>query len=180
MRHAHCYMVTRKKWNVPERLYRNMNESDCKSDSKDRTHTRPQPELWLRSYPWEDIVWTVAGYWRLRPEEIDACVARETRDLWQREAAGMQTLCGALRLCRECQAARAFGKYECESFVIVARDVVKPYLGQMSATLAAAIITIIADYVRDAGDEVEMQRAVDLIMQRYVPAVSQSASPAGL
>jgi hypothetical protein len=148
-----------------------MNEIDCTMEGSyhPQLPARPRPEQWLRSYPWEDIVWTVAGYWRLKPDEIEASAARETRALWQREAAVAQTLGDALRLCRACQAARAFGQYECESFVIVARDVVKPYLGQMSATLAAAIVTIVADYVRGGGNETEMQRAVNLIMEKYVP-----------
>jgi hypothetical protein len=142
----------------------------------------PRPEPWLRAYPWQDIVWTVAGYWRLPAEEIGACAAASVRERWERGSAGEQTLCDALRLCRECQAARAFGKYECESFVIVARDVVKPCLGQMSATLAAAVITIIGDYVRGAGEEMEMTRAVTLILDKYVPPAKtpQAGSPAGL
>jgi len=143
---------------------------------------QPGVEQWLRSYPWEDIVRTVAGYWRRPPEEIEACAAQETRALWQHEAAGPQSLCEALRLCRACQAARPFGKFECESFVIVARDMVEPWLGQMSATLAAAVITIIADYVRGGGDETEMERAANMILEKYIPPApsGQSGSPAGL
>ncbi|HEX4085261.1 MAG TPA: hypothetical protein VHY22_10145, partial [Chthoniobacteraceae bacterium] len=68
--------------------------------------------------------------------------------------------------CRACQTARPFGKYDCESFIIIARDLVKPFLGQMSATLAAAVIVIVGDYVRGCGNEEEMRQTLQLILEK--------------
>lgn len=134
---------------------------------------------WLRDYHWEDIIWTIGVFWRLKPGHFETPAACRTRDLWRRESAKATTLAGALRLCRECQASTPFGKYDCESFVIIARDVVKPFLGDMSATLAAAVITIVGDYVRGTGDEAEMQRTLGIILEKF-DSSGYSVSPGSL
>jgi hypothetical protein len=101
------------------------------------------------------------------PERFDAPAAREIQKLWENQAEQDLTLAEALRLCRRCQIARPFGQYDCESFIIIARDIVKPFLGQMSAALAAAVITIVGDYVRGSGDELEMQQTLNLILEKF-------------
>jgi len=122
---------------------------------------------WLGPYPWEGVIGTLAGFWHMPPERFDAPAAREIQKLWENQAEQDLTLAEALRLCRRCQIARPFGQYDCESFIIIARDIVKPFLGQMSAALAAAVITIVGDYVRGSGDELEMQQTLNLILEKF-------------
>ena len=43
----------------------------------------------------------------------------------------------------------------------------KPFLGQMSATLAAAVVVIVGDYVRGCDDEVEMRQTLQLILEKF-------------
>jgi len=121
---------------------------------------------WLGDHPWENVIRTLSIFWHLPEEEFNTPPARQIRELWERESGNELTLAEALRVCRRCQTAMPFGKYDCDSFVIVARDIVKPFLSQMSATLAAAVITILGDYIRGGGDEREMRHAINLIMGR--------------
>jgi hypothetical protein len=132
---------------------------------------------WLRPYPWEDVIRTIAGFWRLPPEHFETRSAREVQELWERQIEKDLTMADALRLCRRCQTAKPFGKYDCESFVIIARDIVKPFLGQMSATLAAAVIIIVGDYVRGSGDEIEMQQTLNLILEKFYNSAGPFGSP---
>jgi hypothetical protein len=137
---------------------------------------------WLRPYPWEDIVGSLTSFWHISPDQLEVPATHQVRELWKREGQRDLTLAEALRLCRKCQGARPFGKYDCESFVLVARDMIKPFLEQMSSPLAAAVVTILGDYVRGAGDEVEMQQALHLIMEKFAEfgPSDHSASPGGL
>jgi hypothetical protein len=135
---------------------------------------------WLGAYTWADVLRTVAHFWHLPAENIEAASAYDTRELWDREAPRSQSLPDALRLCRRCQIARPFGRYDCDSFVLIARDAVKPFLAGMSATLATAVVAIIGDYVRGSCNELEMHQAADIIVNRYPAAPGASSSPAGL
>jgi len=135
---------------------------------------------WLEAYTWSEVLRTVARFWHLPPENIEAASAYETRELWDREAPRSQSLADALRLCRRCQVARPFGRYDCDSFVVIARDVVKPFLAEMSATLATAVISIVGDYVRGTGNEIEMHQVTDLILDRFHVRALQGGAPDSL
>jgi hypothetical protein len=129
---------------------------------------------WLQSYPWTEVLRLVADHCRLPPEHFEGASSHETRELWERETLRAQSLDEALRLCRRCQLARPFGTFDSESFVLIARDLVKPFLGAMSATLATAVINIVGDYVRGLADELEMNQTINLIITRFpdpVPAI---------
>jgi hypothetical protein len=135
---------------------------------------------WLRDYPWDNVIRPLSIFWHRPPEEFDTPSARQIREVWERESDHELTLAEALRVCRRCQMAMPFGKYDCDSFVIIAREIVKPFLSPMSATLAAAVITILGDYIRGVGDDREMKRALNLILERAESMAAQSVSPATL
>jgi hypothetical protein len=120
---------------------------------------------WLEPYPWQQVVGTLAAFWHLPAERFET--AHETRDLWESEAGREMRLEEALRVCRRCQTAQPFGQYDCESFVIIAREIVKPLLDGMSTVLSAAVSTIVEDYVRGVGDDLEFSQTLQLVLEKY-------------
>ena len=122
---------------------------------------------WLQGYPWSSVLRAVATFRSMPAEDMEMVTANDVRELWDRESTRPISLGHALGLCRRCHSARPFGKYDCDSFVNIARDLVKPFLGEMSATLATAVISIVADYVRGSGNELEMNQTLSLILARF-------------
>jgi hypothetical protein len=134
-------------------------------------------DYWLRDYPWEDIVATLARHWKVTPEHLDGRSARQARELWLRKSVIRISLGEALRVCRRCQASHPFGAHDCETFAAIARDIVKPLLRPMSRALAHAAATVVADYVRGTVNAPEMRHTLDLIMEKS--GLLQTGAPAG-